>query len=211
MAFDMMSIYTGNHISDNNEEIDDDEEIDKDALEKMLKDLNNVIDATETPHNEQIRKQEINNFINPLSKFPENRLLNFKYFKGNMYTYITNNPELTEVPLPNVLTITKTYTFKHKHTDKIMKKYIDDCYTSIITDNEKNYTSCSMNQEGKCIAIQITICEEICILTLAYNNQEVYSNYYNKTEFEKAFYGTTFFTKYKYFLVIIGNIKNITI
>lgn len=189
----------------------DDEGINKDALKNALKELNEMIDATVNTQNKQIRKQKINDFINPLNKFPENRLLNFKYFKGNMYTFITNEPRLKTVRLPSVLTVIRTYIFKHKDTDKIMKKYIDDCYTSTITDNEKNYTSCSMNQEGKFIAIQITICKEVCILTLAYDNQKVYSDYYDKTEFEKAFYSTLFFTQNEHFLVIIGKIKKINI
>jgi len=139
------------------------------------------------PNNTTIRGQKkILEFINPLRDIPKNRLLNFTFIRAAVYQTLTGEVEPELVSLPNSITPETTYVIKPQITEEIMKKYIDDCYQDTTTDNEKGYTtSCSMNQDEKPIAIQITICASETLLSLAYDNQKVFYNIYEREFFSQ--------------------------
>lgn len=162
----------------------------------------------EKPHlRETYNPEDSLSFINPLNDVPESRLLNFIFVRSKIFEFFTKEKEISQMLRPDIVTVNKITILRNKNTLQIMKNYIDKCYTYNTTESEKQYTSCVMNKSPQLLAFQITECDNTCILSMAFDNQEVYYNYYNKGEFMNQFFNSSFFNKYSHTEKLLDKIK----
>lgn len=181
----------------------------KNTVEDVKNSYKKHFDYIETTDQTEIYNlADILSFINPLNDVPENRLLHFTFKRLTVFQLFTGEDEIEKVSRPNNITVNKITILRNKNIMLLMKNYIDDCYKYNTTKSEKYYTSCVMNNQRQLLALQITECDDICILSMAFDNQNVWYNYYNKKEFMEKFENRTFFNKYNHTIGFLDTIYN---